>query len=260
MVKYGITLDIVLTLEYLSIIDGGGLFLYSGDASANTQTAYNALTWSDPRPKPTWSDILANWADARNNYYAVSVGALQDVEDCYEQLDAEKSPLAHSHTIGNVTGLTAALAAIPAAQVSSDWNAVSGIAQILNKPSIPSIPSRSQSSATRSLNSAFQVSSTRDSMVCYSVQIQVTASIAGGQNGDVILEMASNSAFTTNVQTLAASGLGQTYTLAVALQGVQPQTQPVFGFVPAGYYVRLRTVNNTGTPTFTYRYGQETLL
>lgn len=70
--------------------------------------------------------------------------------------------------------------------------------------------------------------------------------------GDVILEIASDSGFTANVQTVSIAGLGQTYTLAVAIQGVQPQTSVVSGFVPAGYYARLRTVNNTGTPTFTY--------
>lgn len=37
---------------------------------------------------------------------------------------------------------------IPAAQVNSDWNANSGIAQILNKPNIPEIPTAS-STATR---------------------------------------------------------------------------------------------------------------
>lgn len=118
---------------------------------------------------------------------------------------------------------------------------------------------RSQSAATRSLNTAFQVSTTRDAWVSYSVQITVTASISGGQNGDVVLEIASDSGFTANVQTLAISGLGQTYTLAIALQGVQPQTGVVTGYVPAGYYARLRTVNTTGTPAFAYRAGQEVL-
>lgn len=118
---------------------------------------------------------------------------------------------------------------------------------------------RSQVAATRALNTAFQISATRDAWVSYSVQITVTASIAGGQNGDVVLEVASDSGFTTNVQTLAISGLGQTYTLAVALQGVQPQTGVVTGYVPAGYYARLRTVSATGTPAFAYRAGQEVL-
>lgn len=119
---------------------------------------------------------------------------------------------------------------------------------------------RSQSAATRALNTAFQVSSTRDSIVSYSVQLTVTASITGGQNGDVVLEIASDSGFTTAVQTVAIAGLGQTYTLAIALAGVQPQTGVVSGVVPAGYYVRMRTANNTGTPSFSVRAGQETLL
>ncbi len=119
---------------------------------------------------------------------------------------------------------------------------------------------RSQASASRSLNTAFQVSTTRDSLVSYSVQITITASIAGGQNGDVILEIADNSGMSTNLQTVAVAGTGQTYTLAVALQGVQPQTSVVAGYVPAGKFVRLRTVNNVGTPGFAYRFGQEALL
>lgn len=120
-------------------------------------------------------------------------------------------------------------------------------------------PTPAQSAATRSLNAAYQVSSTRPAWVTYSVQITVTASLTGGQQGDVVMEIASNAAFTAGVQTVAISGLGQTYSLAVAIQGVQPQTGVVSGFVPAGYYVRLRTVSVTGSPVFTYRAGQETL-
>lgn len=117
-----------------------------------------------------------------------------------------------------------------------------------------------QSSQTRTLNSAFQVSATRASFINYSIQITITANISGGQNGDVILEIASDSGFTTNVQTLSIIGSGQTYTLAIALQGIQPSTGVVSGYVPAGYYARLRTVNNTGTPTYLYRSGQEILM
>jgi len=120
-------------------------------------------------------------------------------------------------------------------------------------------PSRSQSSAARALNTAFQISSTRDAMASYSVQCVITASIAGGQACDVILEIATDAAFTTGVQTVGIVGTGQTYTLAVALQGVQPQTSQLFGYVPAGYYARIRTVSVTGAPTFLYRSGQEIL-
>lgn len=118
---------------------------------------------------------------------------------------------------------------------------------------------RSQSSATRSLNSAFQVSATRDAAVQYAVQTTITASIAGGQDADVFLDIASDSGFTANVQSLDVAPCSQTYTLAIALQGVQKCAAQVRGFVPAGYYARIRTVSNTGTPVFAYRLGQEVL-
>lgn len=118
----------------------------------------------------------------------------------------------------------------------------------------------SQSSQTRTLNTIYQISATRGTLAFYSVQITATASIGSGQNGDVILEIASDSGFTTNVQTLSINGNSQTYTLAIALQGVQAITAVVSGYVPAGYYTRLRTVNNTGTPTYAYRAGQEVVM
>lgn len=114
-----------------------------------------------------------------------------------------------------------------------------------------------QAAAVRPLNTAFQVDVDSPAFVTYSVQCTVTASISGGQNGDVILEVASDQAFTQNVQALSMAGLGQTYTLAVALQGVQPQTALVSGWVPPGYWVRIRTVNNVGVPVYSFRGGQE---
>jgi len=154
----------------------------------------------------------------------------------------------------NQAGARSAISLTTTGSGAATYNSSTGV---LNVPT-PAAPS--QSATTRTLNSAFQISATRNVLVSYSVQLTVTASIAGGQNGDVILEIASDSGFTANVQTVAITGLGQTYTLAVALQGVQPQTGVVSGYVPAGYYTRLRTVNNTGTPTFTYRAGQEVQL
>lgn len=118
----------------------------------------------------------------------------------------------------------------------------------------------SQSSASRALNSTFQISSSRPAMVFYSVRITTTVSIGSNQDGDVILEIASDSGFTSNVQTLSVGENGQTVTLAIALNSIQSQTMVVSGFVPTGYYARLRTVNNTGTPTYLYRNGQEVLM
>ena len=172
---------------------------------------------------------------------------------------------------------------IPSAQVQSDWNqSNNSIADyIKNKPSIPSAqvqsdwtqsssgsidfiknkpPARSQSSVSRSLNSAFQPSSTRECLVNYSVDIATSLTLISGQSGVVFLEMASDSGFTTNVQELGRFVNGQTGTLTIGLSLSQNVTGNLSGYLPAGYYCRLRTSNTVGTPTFTYRSGQEVLL
>lgn len=48
--------------------------------------------------------------------------------------------------------------------------------------------------------------------------------------------------------------------LAIAITVNQNVTGTLTGYIPAGYYARLRTENNTGTPTFNYRSGQEVFL
>lgn len=142
----------------------------------------------------------------------------------------------------------------------SDWNEsnTSSIGYIRNKPSTPA--AMSQSSASRSLNSIFQVSPSRWSNVRYSVDISTTVSLSGGAVGRVVLEMATNSAFTTGVQELQSFGNGNTGTLVIGLVLTQLGTACLSGQVPPGNYVRLRTVNTTGTPSFSYISGQEVLL
>lgn len=53
---------------------------------------------------------------------------------------------------------------------------------------------------------------------------------------------------------------GNTGTLAIGLGIVQTMAQQLSAMVPAGYYVKLISTQNTGTPTITYITGQETLL
>lgn len=157
----------------------------------------------------------------------------------------------------NQAGARSAVSLTTTGTGAATYSSSTGVLNIPT-PAIPAAPS--QSAQTRSLNTAFQISSTRASLVTYSIRITTTASIGGNQDGDVILEIASDSGFTTNVQTLSITQNAQAISLAVALNSVQTQTGVLSGFVPAGYYTRLRTVNNTGTPTFTYRAGQEVLM
>lgn len=199
-----------------------------------------ALSWSAHAQNIIY-DISASWLATQSD---ISTLKAQQVQSDWNQTNS--SLLDFIKNKPSITG-----------QVNADWNASTGVAQILNKPTFPNLPS--QTATTRSFNSAFQISSTRPVFAFYSVQCTITASIAGGQNCDVIFEIASDSGFTTNVQTVSICGDGQTYTLAVALQGVQPTTKMCGGFVPIAYYARLRTVQNTGAPSFSYRAGQEIL-
>lgn len=120
--------------------------------------------------------------------------------------------------------------------------------------------SRSFSSPSRSLNTAFQPSTTRDAQVSYSVDIATSVSLAGGAVGTVFLEYADDSGFTTNVVEVGRTVNGNTGTLVVGLTLNQTATAQLNGLVPASKYARLRTVNTTGTPTFTFRSAQEVLL
>lgn len=144
-------------------------------------------------------------------------------------------------------------------QLQADWNQSDSNALdfIKNKPSLTT---RSQASASRSLNTVFQINATRDSLVNYSVDIACTLSLTTGQAGTVFLEIASNSGFTNNVQEVSRFVNGNTGTLAIGLSLTQNVTGTLSGYVPIAYYARLRTANTTGTPTFTYRSGQEILL
>lgn len=114
--------------------------------------------------------------------------------------------------------------------------------------------------ATRSLNTAYQISSTKNSLVNYSVDIATTVNLTGGAVGTVYLEYADDSGFTTNVVEVGRFVNGQTGTLVVGLTLNQTNTGTLSGIIPAGKYARIRTANTTGTPTFTYRSGQEAIL
>lgn len=113
---------------------------------------------------------------------------------------------------------------------------------------------------TRSLNSAFQISTTRDALVSYSVDIAATATLIGGQTGTVFLEYADDSGFTTNVKETSRFLNGNSVSLAIAVTVNQNVTGTLSGLIPAAKYVRIRTANTVGTPTFNFRSSQEVLV
>lgn len=112
----------------------------------------------------------------------------------------------------------------------------------------------------RSLNTAFQPSTTQDTFVSYTVDVAATLSLTGGATGTVTLQYADNSAMSTNLVSVQSGVNGNTGTLTIGLALTQTGTCFLTGIVPAGKWVRLLTTNTTGTPTFTYRQAQEVTL
>lgn len=124
-----------------------------------------------------------------------------------------------------------------------------------------STPTRIMSAASRSLvtttsSTGFQLSSTRDYNVNYSVYAQVTAIVLGTNTADVYLEIAAtNSTTPGDWTTISRSGIS-----VAGVVSTSGNTQTVGGFVPAGYYARIRvaaTGANAGSAVFTYQVGQE---
>ena len=81
---------------------------------------------------------------------------------------------------------------IPAAQVNSDWNATSGVAQILNKPTIPSIAGLVPETRTITINGTTQdLSANRTFTIATGLTVGSTA-IASGTVGRVLFEGTGN--------------------------------------------------------------------
>lgn len=124
----------------------------------------------------------------------------------------------------------------------------------------PGSITRSFSNPTRTLNTAFQISTSQDAEVSYSVDISTSVSLSGGAVGTVYLRYADDSGFTTSVVEVGRTVNGNTGTLVIGLTLNQTVTGQINGIVPSGKYVKLITENTTGTPTFSFRSSQEVLI
>lgn len=107
----------------------------------------------------------------------------------------------------------------------------------------------------------FTLSAVQCTHVSYSVTILSSSTLAVGSSGYVVLEICpTNSSVAGDWQEIARLTNGQNNGLIVGLALNQPGGAPLAGIVPAGYYVRLRSVNVVGTPTYTWNSGQEVQL
>lgn len=127
------------------------------------------------------------------------------------------------------------------------------VAGVLNCTTPPI--ARAFQNPARTLNTAFQISTTRDASVNYSVEITVASALLGNVSGRAHLEYADDSGFTTNVVDISSSPNGTSGVLNLTNLG----PGNVGGWIPANKYARIRTENLNGTPTFTFARSQEVL-
>lgn len=131
-----------------------------------------------------------------------------------------------------------------------------------NNASFNNAPSHSIVTVAAAAN-GFQVSATKLVLVSYSVKIVslVQIGVATNVEGYVVLEVAAtNSSTASDWAEIGRVSNGQNIGLALALSSTQSTGLSMSGVVPSGYYTRLRSVNVSGVPTYSFISGQETTL
>jgi hypothetical protein len=124
--------------------------------------------------------------------------------------------------------------------------------------SVNDTPGRSIVTTTSS--TGFQIDASRSAMVNYDIDMSTTASIAGNASVTVYLETAAtNSTTPSDWTTIAKVSNAQALSLAITLQSIQGTTQSLNRKIPAGKYVRIRSVIS-GTGSASIAYAQETKL
>lgn len=168
----------------------------------------------------------------------------------------------------NITGLTTNAAIKSAAETAVDAYAVSQGYTITNKfwmtDDVTSPPAvRTTSSLGLSIvgtgATGTQISSTKDSSVKLNVSTSATASIAGAAISTVTLKKcATNSATEGNWTTAGILETSQSYSLAVAIQGVTGSKGQLVSDIPSGWYVKLVS-SGSGTHAETSISGEQTI-
>lgn len=235
---------------------------------ANTGQSCSALSYTDLTNQPTNVSTFTNDVPYLTGAALTPYLSIGSASSTYlTQSNASSTYLTQSGA-ASIYATQSALASGLAGKFNNptgtNTQCVLGDGSIGTCPTIPRSFNNAPARAIQTVAAAgngWQISTTRDSQVSYSSLITVTASISSGQSGYVVMEICpTNSSTAANWVEVGRASSSQVYTLAVAIQGVQGAGQELETIVPAGYFVRLRSVNVTGTPTFTYVSGQEVLL
>lgn len=133
--------------------------------------------------------------------------------------------------------------------------------QTIGSRSFNNAPARALVTVASAAN-GFQISASRDASVSYSANIATSLTLTGGSSGYVALEICpTNSSTAANWVEISRVSQGQSGSgLVVGLALNNSGGGSLSGIVPAGYFVRLRSVSVSGTPTYTLNGQQEVQL
>lgn len=125
---------------------------------------------------------------------------------------------------------------------------------VLNIPVYTSASANFNNAPGRSLNTSYQISTTRTTSVSYTVAINTAVSLLNlNSNGQVFLEISSDN---VNWTTINSAGIQRTLSISITISVTDISNYNIQGWVPANYWVRLRTVVSGGA-TVTFVSGQE---
>lgn len=106
-----------------------------------------------------------------------------------------------------------------------------------------------------------QVSTARDAWVAVNGSVSTTATIGGNSAGDLVVEVApTNSATAGDWVEKGRIGNSQNISLALALNSVQIVKGQMMAFVPKGYYVKVRSITGSGSPTYAVGSARKVLV
>lgn len=131
-----------------------------------------------------------------------------------------------------------------------------GIMHTYNRTSLPYTMNPPTDMTSKSLNTSYQISTTKDYDIEVSAKVSCSLSLVSGQSGTIVLEISPNGS--TGWLYKGQIDGSNTGTLTIGLNTVQVTGGQLSTGLPRGYYWRLRTINNTGTPTFSWSGGSQT--
>lgn len=250
----------------------------SGDAASGQAVKGNDSRLSDSREPTTHSHTASQISDS-----TVTGRAVLTAVDAAEARTAIGAGTGNGSGTVTSVGVTSSNLTVTGSPITASGSIAVSLPNVVTAGSCSSVTVDAQGRVTacnnRSINNApargaylvsainaangFQISATRDALASYSITIQVTPSglLAGASVGYVVYEICpTNSATGTDWIEVGRWTDGQTFSSLLTLASTQPIGSDIGKLVPAGYYVRFRSVNVSGTPTYTYNSGQEVQL